>query len=152
MRDEERHLSLEEGRDLYLASVDQVDPISGRVTRAQKRRRAVFDKFVPFFSSRVLPCARRSTRTCSSDTSRGLSRKGYSYRTRYLEVTTIKQWVRFLVEGDLLQQSSLIKFDTPKPSAMGTYCFQPDEIAAILGRCRKTVDLLWMYAVVATLV
>ena len=144
-------LALEEGRRLYMDSVAAPEVAGGASEAARKRYRAVFDKFVPFAESRGVTTWGRVNRPVLEAYAGRLDDKGYADRTLYLELTTIKQAVKHLVEEGHLPESCRIVMQLKKPDDSPTYCYLPEEVEAIVAFCMADDDLVWLGGVVVAL-
>jgi integrase len=147
-----KSLTLEEGRNRYLDSVRARKSISGGSDKTSSRYHAIFDKFDRYCRKRGVHSCLQVTKSLVEGYALWLDDKGYAYRTRYLEVTTIKQFIKFLVEEGHLPQSCLIRIRMTKALDSDAYCYRPEEVAAILNRCQESERLQWLYYVLAALI
>jgi hypothetical protein len=92
-------LSLEEGRRLYEAHVRRPRVTGGAKPATPKRYRAVFDKFVPFARGEGITTWNGVSAALLQGYAAWLDDEGYAYRTEYLELTCLKQAIRWLVEN-----------------------------------------------------
>ncbi len=145
-------LPLEEGRRLYLAHVGRAKLLGGARASSQKRYRAVFDKFVPFARDRRrLTTWEQVTATTLADYLAHLQSEDYAPRTQYLEGTTLKQAVAWLVAAKHLSGECLISLPLGKPRGTDTHCWTEREVRAILAHCRASAGLAWLAGVLEAL-
>ena len=144
-------LVLEEGRRLYMASVAAPEVAGGAGESTQKRYRAVFDKFIPFASRQNATIWGQVNRRLLLAYAAWLDDSGYAERTLYLELTTIKQTVKYLIEEGYLPENCRIVMPLTKPADSPTYCYSPEEVAAIVAFCTANEDLVWLGQVVVAL-
>ena len=145
-------LPLAECWTLYLNSLEGRRAIEGISAKTLKRYRAVRDKFLEFCLKRGVNNCRQITKSLLMAYAAWLAEEDYAYATRYLELTTIKQLVRFLIDEKHLPVEAAFKLPMKKPDETDTYCYSPKEVEAILHRCQTNADLAWLHRVVATLI
>lgn len=144
-------LSLEEGRQLYTASVAAPEVAGGASEATQKRYRAVFDKFMPFAQSRGVTTWVQVNRRFLKTYACWLEERGYHERTLYLELTVVKQAVKHLVEEGYLPATCRIVMPLSKSNDSSTYCYSPEEVEAIVAFCTADEDLVWLGQVAVAL-
>jgi integrase len=144
-------LSLEEGRCLYETHVSRPRVTGGAKPGTPKRYRAVFDKFLAFAREQGITAWDRVTTAVLQSYAAWLDGEGYAYRTEYLELTTLKQCIKWLVENGRLPESCRVRLHLPKPQGTDTYCWRREEIEAILSFCRARPELAWLADVVLAL-
>ncbi|QDU59956.1 site-specific tyrosine recombinase XerC [Planctomycetes bacterium Pan216] len=137
-------LSLEEGRRLYLEHAGRAPVVGGVRPASLKRYRAVLDKFMEFAVGRGLTAWNQVTDQTLQDYAAVLQDKGYHYRTQYLELTTLKQTIGWLVRAKHLPSGRSIELRLRKPEGTDTYCWRPEEVRAMLEFCRASNDLAWL--------
>jgi len=148
---EPQALDLERGEDLYRAFVARPLIAEGAGKRAQKRYRAVFAKFRNFAGENgVLNCNGVTKHTLTLYAA-WLDGEGYAYATEYLELTTLKQAIKWFVEEGYLPSTALIRLPLEKPRGTDTYCYKPAEVAAIVEYCRTHSEIVWLGAIVTAL-
>ena len=144
-------LTLLDGRRLYEDHVAR-SPITGGARKSsQKRYRAVLDKFLTYLGRTGVTCWNRVTANAVQGYLDHLEQDGYAYGTQYLEGTTVKQVLNFLVEQKRLPAEAKIKLKLPKPKGTATHCWRPDELKAILAFTHGRAELRWLYDVALTL-
>ena len=127
-------------------------PVTGGTRpKTQARYKAVFDKFQPF-------AVEQGVRFWNDVSARLLERyaawldgEGYAYRTEFLELTTIKQAVNWMIDEKHLPETCRIRLPLTRPTGTDTYCWRPDEVEAILERCNEVPELAWLGDVLTAL-
>lgn len=148
----ETRLPLDEGRQMYEDYIKRPITMGGTTEKTQKRYRAVLDKFLAF-------CERRGVRYWNDVTDRVVTEyatfledeQDKKPKTLYLEVTTIKQAVKYLIDQNVLPQSSRLKLKVRKPRGTRTYCYTEEEATAILAYCAQDSALAWLHPVLVML-
>ncbi len=143
-------LELDAGRKLYERHI-QRPPISGgpRPTTI-KRYRAVLDKFSQFAQKNRLSHWNQVNKNALDNYAGWLKNKNYAWATQYLELNTIKQILKFLVEEKQLPQDALFRYALQKPQGTNTYCWQQEEVQAMVEHCSKP-ELQWLRGVIIAL-
>ncbi len=144
-------LDLEKGRDLYMQFVGRSAITGGAGKTTVKRYRAVFGKFLPFATKKHVTAWDQVTKNILSDYAAWLDGESYAYATEYLELNTLKQAIKWLIQEGYLPQSALIRLPLKKPSGTDTYCYRPAEVAAIMDYCRQHAELVWLGDIVTGL-
>jgi len=145
-------ICLQEGIQKYMANVEGEKAMENISRKTPQRYRAVFDKFARFCDQRNISSWHQVNRQILSQYAAWLEKEGYAYNTRYLELTTLKQVVKFLIDVGDLPESNRINMKLRKPQETDTYCFTSEEVQAILELCQENPQLRWFYAVLFTLV
>jgi integrase len=145
-------LDLEAGRQLYKEHVNRSETAGGAREETWKRYRAIFDKFIPFATGNGISAWNQVTRRVLESYSAWLDDEGYAPRTETIELTTIKQAMKWLAEDGHIPSSCLFKMKIRKYTGTDTYCWKPEEVAAIIGHCRVNEDLKWLADVFTSLV
>lgn len=126
-------LALAEGRDLYKAHTLRPRVTGGASEATWKRYRAVFDKFIPFARDRGVTHWEQVTGKLLQRYGAWLDGEGYAESTEYLELTAIKQVIKFLIEEEeALSPDHLIRLKLTKPITSSAYCYTRNEVQAIL--------------------
>jgi integrase len=144
-------LSLESGVELYQAHVRRPAVTGGASPGTWKRYRAVFDKALPYWKKSGLRNWNQIRKTHLESYAAWLDGEGYAYRTEFLELTTIKQAVKWMVEEGHLPAECQIRLPLTKPTGTDTYCWRPEEVTAILHHCRSNSALHWLTDVLTCL-
>ncbi len=144
-------LSLAEGRRLYLQHVNRPRVVGGARPASVKRYRAVFAKFEAFAKCEGLTTWNQVSRRTLEAYAAHLDDQGYAYATEYLELTTLKQAMKWLVEDGRLPASCLIQLPLAKPQGTATYCWRAEEVQAMVLFCRERQQLQWLGGVLTAL-
>lgn len=137
-------LALAEGRRLYLEHAARSEVTGGASKKTRQRYQAVFDKFQAFAQKRGVQNWRQVTTAVVEAYSKFLADSNYAERTQYLELTTVKQAVKFFIERGLLPQECRINLKLRKVTDSSAYCYTQVEVAAIVAFCRQEPELLWL--------
>jgi len=143
-------LTLAEGRRLYETYVRRPRIANGPKPATAKRYRPVLDKFLAHCERNEVKHWNEVNRELLDDYAAWLDGECYAYATEYLELTTLKQILKFLVESDHLPASLLFAYPMKKSSGTDTYCWTPAEVKAILRHCQQN-DILWLRSLLLTL-
>jgi integrase len=144
-------LTLKEGRNRYLAHVSRPAVQGGGTASTAKRYRAVLDKFVPFAEGRGVRFWQQVTADVVGRYGCWLEASDYHDKTQYIELTVLKQVVKWMIEEGLLSESARIRLKLKKPEGTETYCYSRQEVAAIVRHCRGEPSLHWLADVVVAL-
>jgi integrase len=148
----EKLVTLEQGQELYLRHIRRPSVMGGVKPASVKRYRAVLNKFVQFCHGEGIHHWNGVTKLVVGAYGAWLDDdQGYAYATEYLEITTIKQSVKWMVGEKHLPSSCLIALPLKKPQDTTTYCYKTEEIEAILTRCYEREDLIWLGDVILAL-
>ncbi|HEX8524199.1 MAG TPA: site-specific integrase [Tepidisphaeraceae bacterium] len=149
--DQSLALPLKEGAQAYMTHVGGPAVMGGAGKSTVKRYRAVFDKFIRYASSQGVDDWRAAGKPVLQGYGCWLDDEGYEYATEYLELTTIKQAINWMIEEKLIPASCKLSLPLKKPVGTTTYRYTPGEVAAMVERCRKTLELNWLGDVVLAL-
>lgn len=149
--DQNKLLSLEDGQKRYMEHVSRPAVQGGASPGTVKRYRAILEKFVPFATKQNVRFWQQVTKEVLNKYGKWLHDKDYDGATQYMELTTVKQVVKFLVGEGLLPATALITMKLKKPQGTTTYCYSPAEFRAMVEFCRGRDDLGWMGDVVLAL-
>ena len=144
-------LSLAEGRQLYLQHVTRPRVGGGARPASAKRYRAVFDKFERFASGEGVSTWNQVDRKTLKAYAAHLDDESYAYATEYLELTTLKQVVKWLADEGHLPPSCVIRLSLTKPQGTATYCWKAGEVRAIVQHCDRHRELGWLGDVLTAL-
>jgi integrase len=144
-------LDLKEGETLYMNHVGRPLIVGGAVKKTQRRYRAVFEKFRKFAAENGVLSWNGVNKNVLTSYAAWLDGEGYAYATEYLELTTLKQAIKWFSEEGHLPTKALIRYPLDKPSGTDTYCYRPAEVAAIVDLCRKQPELAWLADIVTAL-
>ncbi|MCY2930711.1 MAG: tyrosine-type recombinase/integrase, partial [Planctomycetota bacterium] len=136
--------ALAEGRRLYLEHAARSEVTGGACKKTRQRYQAVFDKFQAFAQKRGVQNWRQVTTAVVEAYSKFLADDGYAERTQYLELTTVKQAMKFFVERGLLPQDCRITLKLRKVTDSSAYCYTKAEDAGIVAFCQQEPELSWL--------
>ena len=77
-----------------------------------------------------------------------LDQLGRAAATIALELTTVKQTFKYLVEVEKLPPKSRLKFRVVKPRETTRYCWRDEEVAGMIDHCNKHPQLHWLKTVI----
>lgn len=144
-------LSLDEGRQLYKEYISRPRVTGGVRNSTVKRYRAVFDKFLPFAASRGVTVWNGVTAELLTAYAAHLEGKGYAHKTLVNELVTLKQAVKWMINAGHLRGVKPIDLKLRKAESERAYCWRPEEVRAMVERCRATAGLLWLAGVIIAL-
>ncbi len=139
-----------EGRKLYESYVKRPRIAGGTREPTAKRYRAVLDKFIRFAEGKGRRTWNELNRQLMNDYASWLDGESYAYATEYLELTTLKQIIKFLIANQHLPPATAFSYPLNKPDGTDTYCWKPAEVETILKHC-ETPELSWLRAVIVGL-
>jgi integrase len=137
-------IELQKGRELYEAHIKRPPALGGASKKTQVRYKAVFDKLLPNLASRGIRYWNGVDRRAVEDYLRWLDENDYASASVYLEATTIKQTLKFLVREKLLPESSLLHLTVSRPRSTSRYCWRAEEVDAMLQHCFADPKLHWL--------
>jgi hypothetical protein len=92
----------------------------------------MLDKFEAFaLEERIVTWNQVNGRTLEAYAAH-LDDEGYAYATEYLERTTIKQMVKWLVQEGRLPPTCVIRLPPAKPQGTTTYCWRVEEVRTMV--------------------
>ena len=147
----QHELPLDEGYALYMDFVGRARVTGGVRPSSRKRYRAVFDKFIAYARVKGLTTWDRVTARTLLDYAADLEAREYAYRTQYLELTTLKQAILWLVKRNHLATDCRIELPLEKARGSDTYCWRAEEVRAMLEHCHERPELAWMTKVILAL-
>jgi len=139
-----------DGRKLYESYAKRPFVSGGPRPSTAKRYRAVFDKFIAFACEQGRQTWNELNRQLMDEYAGWLDGESYEYATQYLELTTLKQVLKFLIENQHLPPTVAFSYPLKKPDGTDTYCWKPAEVEAILNHC-ETPELSWLRAAIVGL-
>lgn len=146
-----KHLLLDDGVSLYRVHVQRPAVTGGASSGTWKRYRAVFNKFLPFVKALSVRHWNNVVKSHLENYAAWLDGESYAYRTEFLELTTIKQCINWLIEDGHLPAECKIRLPLAKPTGTDTHCWRPEEVRAIFERCRVEPKLNWLGDTLASL-
>jgi integrase len=150
-RDQAALLPLEDGRRRYLEFVARPAVQGGAAPASAKRYRAVLDKFAAFAPRHGVRYWQQVTKDVLRRYGQWLKDDGYGYATQYLELTTLKQVLKWLAGEGLLPGTNAVALPLRKPRGTTTYCYTQEQVRAVAGFCRSRAGLEWLADVVVAL-
>ena len=144
-------LPLEAGRRLYMDHTARPRVAGGAKTSTTKRYKSVFDKFFALAHKQGISTWNQINSNVLLRYCKWLEESGYSGRTQHLEVTTLKQTMRWLSKEKHLPHGAIIDVPLRKPQGTDTYCWSIDEVDTMLMHCRVNPKLGWLGDVLLTL-
>ena len=144
-------LELLEGWELYRSHVSRPRVAGGAKPGTPKRYRAIFNKFIPFAETQGARFWNHVDRQLLEKYAAWLEDNGYAYRTEYLELTTLKQAVRWFVSEGILSASNVIVLPMKKAVGSDTHCWTSEQVQAIRKQCQAADALMWLEGVVVAL-
>ncbi len=146
----DQQLEFAAGRQLYEKYTQRPRIAGGPRLTTFKRYRAVLDKFLLYAQNNHLRYWNQVNRGVLDGYAGWLDGESYAYATEYLELNTIKQILKFLVENNHLPQTALFSYPLQKPQGTDTYCWRQEEVQAIIEHCHTT-GLYWLENAVTAL-
>ncbi|MFO0811585.1 MAG: site-specific integrase [Gemmatales bacterium] len=148
---ENTDLALVEGWRLYREHVSRPRMTGGAKPVSTKRYRAVFDKLIPFLTTRRVTSWHQVTSQHLNAYCSWLEDSDYAQRTQYLELTTIKQCIRWLVKEGHIPADCKVDITLRKPRGSDTYCWTPEQVNAMVCHCLGDKSLKWLGQVMIAL-
>jgi integrase len=149
--DEPDRLTLDEGRRLYQKHVQRPPVLGGATAETWKRYRAVLNKFIPFAQREGIHYWQIVTKRLLESYGAWLDDEDYGPATEYLELTTLKQVIKWLAEEDLIPKACLFTLPLRKPQGTTTYCYRREGVEAMVAHCRGRNELTWLADVIIAL-
>lgn len=144
-------LPLDEGRARYMAHVARPAIQGGAAPKTAQRYKAVFDKFDKFATGAGVRYWQHVTKDVLSRYGKWLEESDYHDKTQYIELTVVKQALKWMIEEELLPATNNFRLPLKKPTGTSTYCYTPDQVRAIVAHCRASDALHWLADVVVAL-
>lgn len=144
-------LLLEEGHDLYLKYVRRPPVLGGATVKTSQRYHAVLQKFVRYAQGEGVRHWQAVSKNLVEGYGAWLDDNGYNPATEYLELTTIKQVIKWLVNEKKIPASCLFSLPLRKPQGTTTYCYKLEEVQAMIGHCLSQNELVWLGELVIAL-
>lgn len=144
-------LTLVEGRKMYEEHISRPRITGGVAPATKKRYRTTFNNFIPWALKAGLVYFDQVDKGVLIRYADHLEKLGRTSKTLENELTTIKQCVRWLIDEGHLPGAEPIKLKLKKIESRRAYCYRPEEVAAMLQRCRSTEGLDWIGDVITGL-
>jgi len=146
----DQRLSIEQGAQRYLQHVGRPD-VTGGSTSAQKRYKPVLDKFMDFTKSKGITSWQEVGEPVLQAYAQWLDDREYEYTTQYLELTTLKQALKYLANSLHVPGIRAVTLRMPKSEETSTYCYTRDQVAAMIEHCGQEPQLRWLSHVLVAL-
>ncbi len=131
-------LTIAEGRTVYEEYCKRPVISGGPRDSTRKRYRAVLDKFENFCEAKGKKFWNELNARVMDEYATWLPEQhDYAYQTLYLELTTLKQIHKYLIENNLLPAGLRFHYPIQKETDSSTYCWTAQEVAAMLKLCKK---------------
>ena len=144
-------VALDQGRDEYLRHVGRPRVVGGARPRTVTRYRPVFAKFVAFAAARGVRWWDAVTTGVLEDYAAWLHGQKFADAPAGLELNTLKQTLKWLVAEGRLPADHRYALRVTKPRGTTTWCWRPEEVAAMAGHCRAAAGLGWVGDVLVAL-
>ncbi len=116
-----------------------------------KRYRTVLDKFLAFAKEKGIRHWQQVNKDALGRYGKWLEDQDYHDKTQYIELTVLKQVIKWMVSEQLLPTTSLVAMKLKKPQGTTAYCCTREQVQAIIAFCRERSDLDWLADVVVAL-
>ena len=136
-------ITVTDGWKRYLDFSGRSQVMGGISANSLKRYRAVRDKHIDY-------CARHGITTWAEFGKPQLENygnrlgKNHADRTVFLELTLLKSVVKWLVTNGHLPAGYELRYPLRKPQGTDTYCYRPEEVAAMVKHCQSQPKLNWL--------
>ena len=147
----EKLLTLDEGKEFYLKFVERPPILGGAGKSTVKRYKAVFAKFIPYAQEEGVRHWQSVTKRLLEAYGAWLDDLDYEAATEYLELTTLKQAMKWLAAEKHIPSTCLFALPLEKPKGTTTYCYLPEEVTAIVTHCYADSKLTWLADVIVAL-
>ena len=145
-------LPIADGIKMYLDHARRPATAGGVTASSLKRYESVVDKFQRFADEQQIRYWQSVDMRVLNRYATWLDERGYAGRTQYLELTTIKQMVKWLIDCDELPESCRFSYPLHKPHGTDTYCYSDAEVRAMIDHCFANKELVWLGRVIVALV
>lgn len=144
-------LPLDDGRTRYMAHVARPAIQGGAAPKTAQRDKPVFDKSAEFATGAGVRYWQHVTKDVLSRYGKWLEDRDYHDKTQYIELTVLKQALKWMIEDELLPATNNFRLPLKKPTGTSTYCYTPEQVRAIIAHCRADDGLHWLADVVVAL-
>ncbi|MCL2645779.1 MAG: site-specific integrase [Phycisphaerales bacterium] len=145
-------LAIPDGIASYMTYVKRPIISGGTRVSSQKRYRAVFDKFQTFAAENHLTCWQAVTRNTIDAYGAWLEEQDYAYSTVRLELNTINQLFKHLVQDTKrLPASCYQPLKLRKSDDVTRYCYRSTEVEQMIAYCLQQPKLHWLAYVLTAL-
>ena len=144
LQQSEKPLAFADGVTRYLEHAGRPQSAGGTKPSSLKRYRPVFDKFAAFAESQGVAHWNLVDDAVLTRYLGRLEADGYAPRTVVFEGTVIKQAIKFFIGEGLLPDGHQPRTRLMKITESSTYCYSPEQVKAMLQRCREIDNLGWL--------
>ena len=142
-----KQLLIADGWDRFLAYCGRPAALGGVTEGTLKRYKAVRVKHELFAKTMQIATWQQVDDRHVLAYAKHLSNDGYSDNTLVLEIDLIKTVVKWLINENILPPTAKIRHSTKKSEDSTRYCFNREEVAAILELCWADPELHWLHDV-----
>ncbi len=103
---------------------------------------------MPFAKDQGIGCWHQVSKDLLRRYGTWLEANDYHDKTQYIELTVLKQVVKWMVAEKLLPATSLLSLKSKKSAGTNTYCYSHAEVQAIVQYCGEEPSLHWLADVV----
>ena len=150
-RQNAEQISIENGIDLYREYLGRSRLVKGVRESSAVRYRTVFKKFSEFAKKNGVHYWHQVSTQIVEAYLGCLEKRGLAPNTLILEITTIKQVNKFLIDKKKLPSIAKIQLPLVKPEGSDRYCYRVAEVEAIMAQCAKDPLTRWLCDVVISL-
>lgn len=144
-------LPIKTGLNLYRSFFARPRVTGGVKSSSKKRYQVVLDKFIAFAEKRGVSDWNHVTEQLLYEYASWLEAEGYAPRTQYLELTTIKQCIKWLVQTRHLPADFKVDVKLKKTKGSDRYCWTVKEVTAMVNYCKSKQLLGWMVPILIAL-
>jgi integrase len=149
---EHQEVSISAGWDWFQRHTSRPDVVGGAGPKTQARYRAVRQKHESFCFEKLVRTWNQVDKKHIVAYCTHLKSRKYADATVYLELTTLKQILKFLIEEEhLLPESSRVRLTLHRSHQSNTFCPSREQVKAMLDFCCNTPTLHWMADVITAL-
>jgi integrase len=145
-------LAISEGWERYLNYCNRPNVTGGVSDATRKRYRAVRDKHLLFCTEHKIGTWIQINKKSAEAYAAWLQKKGRSNATIYLEITLIKQLVKWLIEEErILPDANRIRLKLARSHESDSYCYRPEEVRAMVDVCLSQPKIAWLSQLIIAL-
>lgn len=143
-----QQLSVDAGIEIYLKYAGRSPVLGGAEQATIKRYTRILMNFKDFLVKKNVLTWNEVTTQIGLDYAAELDRLGRASATIALELTTVKQTFKYLVETENLPPKLRLKIRVVKPKETTRYCWREEEVAAMIDYCEGHPQLHWLKAII----
>lgn len=143
-----QQLTIEEGINIYLQYAGRSPSLGGAKHSTIKRYSRILENFKNFLIKKNVMSWNDVTTRIAEDYAAELDRLGRAAATTALELTTIKQTFKYLVDSERIPRQSRLKIRVSKPHETTRYCWREEEVSAMIDYCHTRPQLHWLKAII----